>query len=66
MTFSLGKAIVAVGMAFVVGIVLVGLIGPAIERLAGVAFIGTFFVTYGFGLGLVAGIFYYFRGPATL
>ena len=65
MTFNLGKAIVAIGVAFIVGIVLVGLVGPAIASLAGVAFVGKFFIVYGFGIGIVAGIFYYFRGSAV-
>lgn len=65
MTWSLGKFITAVGIAIIVGIVLVALLGPILISI-GVPvaeIVGKFCEAWGFAIGLVAGIFYYFGGP---
>jgi len=63
-TLNISKIIVAVLIAVIVGIVLVGLLGPvliSIEVPIAVT-VGKFFVNWGFVLGLVAGLWYYFTG----
>ncbi len=54
----------AVVIAVIVGLVLVGLLGPLLETLkAPVAVtVGTFFVAWGWVLGVLAGLWYYFAG----
>jgi len=66
MVFSISKLIVAVVVAFVVGLVLTALIGPIIAGLGApiTKTVGDFFINWGWPLGIVAGVFYYFGGPA--
>lgn len=53
--------VLSVVVAVVVGLVSVGILGPLISMLPGpVGVIGRFFSTYGWVLGLLAGLWYFF------
>lgn len=67
MTFSLTRLIIAVIVAVVTGIVLAALLGPILLTLnVPIAeTIGKFFLAWGFILGVIAGIWYYFTGSTT-
>ena len=60
----IGKAVLAVVVAVVVGIVLVGLLGPILISInVPIAeTVGRFFKDWGFVLGLLAGLWYFFAG----
>ncbi len=60
---SIQKLILALVIAVVVGIVLVGLLGPVLEtvKVPIAVTIGEFFVAWGFVIGVLAGLWYYFR-----
>ncbi len=62
--FSIQRLILAVVIAAVVGIVLVGLLGPILidVKVPIAVTVGRFLVDWGYVLGLVAGLWYYFRG----
>ncbi len=64
MTFSLARAILAVVVAVVVGIVLVALVGPILAGLdVPIAkTVGDFFEHYGYVIGVLAGLWFYFAG----
>lgn len=64
MTFSIRKLILAVVVAVVVGIVLVGLLGPVLVtiKVPIAVTIGQFFESWGFVIGVLAGLWYYFAG----
>lgn len=64
MTFSLTRLILAVVVAVIVGIVLVGLLGPVLVsvKVPIAATIGEFFINWGFIIGVLAGLWYYFTG----
>jgi hypothetical protein len=64
MVFNIGKAIIAVVVAVVVGIVLVGLLGPVIISLKVpiATTVGEFFKNWGFVIGVLSGLWYYFKG----
>ncbi len=66
MTFSLRKLVLAVVVAVVVGIVLVGLLGPVLVsvRVPIAETVGHFLTAWGFVIGVLAGLWYYFAGPA--
>jgi hypothetical protein len=62
--FNLSKLILAVIIAVVVGIVLVGLLGPVLVTIKvpiAVA-VGNFCEDWGFVIGVLAGLWYYFAG----
>lgn len=61
---SIGRAVLAVVVAVVVGLVLVGLLGPILVALAvpPAVVVGEFFVRYGWVLGILAGLWFYFSG----
>lgn len=64
--FNLRQLILAVIVAVVVGLVCVGLLGPIIAGL-GVPIaktMGDFLTRWGWVLGVLAGLWYYFAGPA--
>jgi hypothetical protein len=65
--FSLRRLIVAVLIAVIVGIVLVALLGPILVtvKVPIAVTVGRFFVDWGYVLGLIAGLWYYFAGPAV-
>jgi len=56
--------VIAVVVAIIVGALLVYLLGPIIKSLpAPIAqIVGNFFVTWGWGIGLLAGLLYFFGG----
>ena len=56
--------VIAVVVAIIVGALLVYLLGPIIKSLpAPIAqIVGSFFVTWGWGIGLLAGLLYFFGG----
>lgn len=56
--------VIAVIIAIIVGALLVYLLGPVIKSLpAPIAqIVGDFFVTWGWGIGLLAGVLYFFTG----
>lgn len=62
--FNLGRLVLAVVIAVVVGIVLVGLLGPAIVsvKVPIAVVVGTFLVNWGYVLGVLAGLWFYFKG----
>lgn len=62
--FSISKAVLAVVIAVVVGIVLVGLLGPILDGLKVpiAETVGRFFIAWGFVLGVLAGLWFYFKG----
>lgn len=64
MTFSIGRLVLAVVVAVIVGIVLVGLLGPVLisVKVPIATTIGAFFVSWGFVIGVLAGLWYYFAG----
>jgi len=64
-TFSISKLVMAVVVAVVVGIVLTALLGPIIITLkAPVAItVGDFLVNFGWAIGVLSGLWYYFAGP---
>lgn len=67
MTFSIRNLVLAVVVAVVVGIVLVALLGPILNTLKVpiATTIGGFLVAYGFVIGVLAGVWYYFAGPVA-
>jgi hypothetical protein len=64
MPFSIGRIVLAVVIAVIVGIVLVGLLGPVLisVKVPIAETVGRFFVNWGFALGLLAGLWFYFSG----
>ena len=58
--------VLAVLVAIVVGLLLTALLGPLIKSLPApvAAIIGDFFIKYCWGLCLIAGLWYFFVGPA--
>lgn len=66
MIFDLRKAIVALIIAVVVGLVFMYLLGPILVGLAVpiAVTVGTFFTTWGWVLGVLFGLWYYFKGGA--
>lgn len=56
--------VIAVIVAIVVGALLVYLLGPVIKSLpAPIAqIVGDFFIAWGWAIGLLAGLIFYFRG----
>ena len=66
MTLSIRKLVLAVVVAVVVGIVLVALLGPILDTLKVpiATTIGEFFVAWGFVIGVLCGLWYYFAGPS--
>lgn len=60
----IGRIVLAVVVAVVVGLVLVGLLGPILASL-GVPIavtVGAFFVRWGWVLGILAGLWFFFSG----
>lgn len=68
MKFSLTRLVLAVIVAVVVGIALVGLLGPVLVtvKVPIATTIGAFFVNWGYVIGVLAGLWYYFAGSAWL
>lgn len=66
MPFNLSKLILAVVIAVVVGIVLVGLLGPVLVtvKVPIAVTVGAFFESWGFVIGVLAGLWFYFKGTA--
>ena len=64
MTFSLRLLILAVVIAVIVGLVLVGLLGPVLVSLHVpiATTIGGFLIEFGWVLGVLVGLWYYFSG----
>ena len=62
----IAKLILAVVVAVATGLVLVGLLGPILGSMhVPIAVtVGDFFVAYGWVIGLLAGLWYFFAGPA--
>lgn len=62
--FSITKIIAAVLIAVIVGIALVGLLGPVLLAIHTpiTEVLGRFFVSWGWAVGIVAGLWYYFKG----
>lgn len=60
----IGRAVLAVVVAVVVGIVLTALLGPILNTLKVpiATTLGDFFVNYGFVIGVLAGLWYFFAG----
>ena len=60
----IGRIVLAVVVAIVVGLALVGLLGPILVTLhAPIAVtVGGFFVTYGWVIGVLCGLWFYFAG----
>lgn len=63
--FSISRAVAAVVVAVVTGLVLVGLLGPILVDLHVpiAATVGRFFIEFGWVIGVLAGLWYYFGGP---
>lgn len=61
---SISRIVLAVVIAVIVGIVLVGLLGPVLisVKVPIAVTVGRFFVDWGFVLGLLAGLWFYFAG----
>lgn len=59
--------VIAVIIAIIVGALLVYLLGPVIKSLpAPIAqIVGDFFVTWGWGIGILAGLLYFFSGSGN-
>lgn len=64
--FSIGRLILAVIVGVITAIVLVGLVGPLLVdlKIDFAVTVGKFFVQWGSVLGLVAGLWFYFKGGA--
>ena len=64
MPLNIRKIILAVVIAVVVGIVLVGLLGPILitVKVPIAVTIGDFLEAWGFVIGVLAGLWYYFAG----
>lgn len=62
--FNIRKLILAVVIAVIVGIVLVGLLGPVLVtvKVPIAVTIGDFLTAWGFVIGVLAGLWYYFAG----
>ena len=60
----IAKLVLAVVVAVVVGLGLAALLGPILVTLKVpiAVTVGTFFVSYGWALGVLAGIWYFFAG----
>lgn len=60
----LGRIVLAVVVAVVVGLVCMGLLGPLLVgmHVPPAVIVGAFLVTYGWTLGILAGLWYYFSG----
>jgi hypothetical protein len=60
----IGRIVIAVVVAVVVGLVLVALLGPILVGLAVpiAVTVGEFFVRYGWVLGVLCGLYYFFVG----
>jgi hypothetical protein len=58
------EIILAVIVAAVIGLVLAGLLGPVLKSvdIPIVAVLGDFFVRYGWALGILAGLWFFFAG----
>jgi hypothetical protein len=61
---SIGRIVLAVVVAVVVGIVLVGLLGPVLVtvKVPIAVTVGRFFESWGFVIGVLAGLWFYFSG----
>lgn len=66
--FSISKAIVSIVVGVIVWLVFTYLLGPALETLqfSLAVIVGKFLVQFGELLGVLAAIWYYFRGPALV
>ena len=62
--FSIGRLILAVVIGVIVAITLVGLVGPLLQdlKIDFAVTVGSFFVSWGSVLGLLAGLWFYFKG----
>lgn len=60
----IGRLVIAVVVAVVVGLVLVALLGPILISLAVpiAVVVGEFFIRWGWVLGVLAGLYYFFAG----
>lgn len=60
----IARVVLAVVIAVVVGIVLTALLGPILDTLKVpiATTVGEFFVSYGFPIGVLAGIWFFFAG----
>jgi hypothetical protein len=65
---NIGKLVLAVVIAVVVGIVLVGLLGPVLVsvHVPIAEVIGHFFEEWGFVIGVLCGLWYYFAGGFSI
>jgi hypothetical protein len=63
----IARIVIAVVIAVVVGLLLVALLGPILVSLAVpiAVTVGDFFVKYGWVLGVLAGLWYFFLGYRT-
>ena len=63
-TGLIGRIVLAVIIAVVVGLVLVGLLGPILITLHVpiASTVGGFFVDFGWALGVLAGLWFFFTG----
>ena len=63
----IARIVIAVVIAVVVGLLLVALLGPILVSLAVpiAVTVGDFFVRYGWVLGVLAGLWYFFLGYRT-
>ena len=68
MTFSISRIILALVVAVATGIILVGLLGPILVGLnVPIAkTVGDFFVNWGWVIGVLAGLWYYFQGYSLI
>ena len=66
MTLSIRRLVLALAVAVIVGIVLVFLLGPILDTLKVpiATTVGGFLIAWGFVIGVLAGLWYYFAGPA--
>lgn len=64
----IARAVLAVVVAVVVGIVLVALLGPILVSLKVpiASTVGKFFENYGYVIGVLAGLWYFFAGGFSL
>ena len=67
-TGLIGRIVLAVIIAVVVGLVLVGLLGPILITLHVpiATTVGGFFVDFGWAIGVLCGLWYFFAGGVKL
>ena len=64
----IARLVLAVVVAVVVGLVLVGLLGPILVSMAVpiAVTVGDFFVRYGWVIGILCGLWFFFQGGFSL